>query len=132
MTEPRHDRRTAFLFWLGAIATALFELGARFLAGADIGGRELLVRFSAYLLLLTLATLMLKGSALARHALALIYGVLGTLSLVVEPVSWLAGGGGAGQWLSAATGLDLVAAVSRLAHVACVFLGVWFMYRRRR
>lgn len=127
--------RTSHLFWLGAIATAIIELATRlatapegFVAATTSGWTELLVRFAAYALLLGLSLAMFSGRGWARWALLIIFGGLGTFSLVFEPISWLMEGGSAGAFFTGADGASWIIIISRLAHIACVWVGVAFMF----
>ncbi|MFG2036503.1 hypothetical protein [Dactylosporangium sp. NPDC048998] len=78
-----------------------------------------LVRCLVYAAVVVTAVLMLGGRRWARLALALVLGIVGTLSLVMEPVSWLLDGNsvtdlvrdaGVAWWLSAgARGVHILA-----------------------
>ncbi len=128
--------RIAYWFWIVAIVTALTELAARFLVdprgpmqAISESGTELAVRICAYVLLFSLATFMRRGSNVARHLLTLIYGGLGTLSLVLEPIMWVADGGDALSFLSEAGIAMWSMIVSRVLHIAAVWGGVILAYR---
>ena len=94
-----------------------------------VSGTELVVRGCAYVLLLALACLMLRGSNVARHLLTAIYGALGTFSLVVEPIRWMIGGGNVIDFLADADTAEWLIITSRIAHIAAVLGGVWLAYR---
>lgn len=66
---------------------------------------------------------------MARIALALGLGVLGTASMVVQPLGYLADGGSVADALSRAGALDLVFGASRAVHVAAVLTAVALMFR---
>lgn len=128
--------RISHSLWLGAIATALVELVTRlsvapggFVAAATQNPTELLVRFSAYALLLALSLLMRSGRNWARIALTIIFGGLGTVSLIAEPVAWLLDGGSVAVFLSEASPDVWIMTVSRIAHIACVLAATVLMYR---
>ncbi|CAM5342675.1 hypothetical protein ACHMW4_07680 [Mesorhizobium sp. UC22_110] len=128
--------RMAYWFWIVAIITALTELAARFLSdprgpmqALSESGTELAVRTCAYVLLFSLATFMRRGSNVARHLLALIYGGLGTLSLVLEPIMWGADGGDALNFLSDAGLAMWSMIISRVLHLVAVWGGVILAYR---
>lgn len=132
---PPSPVRTAFWLWMAAIATALVELAVRLaidprgLTEAVPGsGPELLIRFAAYALLLVLATLMRRGGNVARHLLTVVFGGLGTLSLVAEPVGWIAGGGDVGAFLAGADAALWTMIVARALHVAAVLGAVVLAY----
>ena len=123
-------------FWLGAIATALIELFVKFTveAGGFLNAitsswTELAIRFTAYALLLTLSFLMLAGRSSARWALLIIFGGLGTFSLVFEPVGWLLRGGSPIGFLASAEVSMWVMILSRIAHIACVWGAIFYMFR---
>lgn len=131
---PAPVRASRNLWWL-AIATALVELGANLSEGGGplssmLAGRgpELAVRFTAYLLLFGLSMAMAAGRSWARIALLLIFGVVGTLSLVMEPIGWLVAGGDAVGYLQGADARGWIVIVSRVAHLACVILAVMLMF----
>ncbi len=92
-------------------------------------GAELSIRCTAYVLLAVLASLMFRGSNVARHLLALIFGCLGTFSLVAEPVGWIGDGGSAAAFLANADGPLWIMILSRSLHVVSVLGGVFFGYR---
>src|SRR3954466_8840670 len=101
--------RISHRFWLGAIAAALVELLVKlaiepggFVNAATASGTELAVRFAAYALLRALSLAMLAGRAWARWALLIIFGGLGTFSLVFEPIGWLLDGNAVSAFLQSA------------------------------
>jgi hypothetical protein len=123
------------LLWLGAIATALVELGVRLaldpqgFAGAIAdSGTELTVRFAAYTLLLTLSLLMRSGRGWARWALLVVFGGLGTFSLIFEPVEWLMAGGSTATFLANADAATWAMTLSRVAHLLCVWGAILLMF----
>ena len=135
--NPPASVRIAFWLWAVAIATSIIELAIRFLVdprgvveAVSNSGAELSIRCTAYVLLAVLATLMLRGSNVARHLLALIFGCLGTFSLVVEPLGWIADGGNAATFLANADGPLWMMILSRSVHVVSVLSGVFFGFRR--
>jgi hypothetical protein len=60
---------------------------------------------------------------------AVLLGGFGTVSLVIEPVSWLLAGGSPGLFLVTAEAPALVAAVLRIAHLIAVFSALVLMFR---
>jgi|SRR5688572_15064505 hypothetical protein len=126
----------SFYLWMGAILAAIVELGVSLaimpggaVAAAEVRAAEISVRVVAYAVLLALALAMRGGSNLARHLLALAFGVFGTISLVIEPSSWLLQGGDVPAFLADADGPMWVMILSRIAHVICVVAGTALMYR---
>jgi hypothetical protein len=133
---PPSSVRIAFRLWVAAIVTAIVELVVRllvdprgFVDAVSNSGTELVVRGTAYVLLAVLATLMLRGSNIARHLLTLIFGCLGTFSLVFEPIGWIADGGDAGAFLADADAALWIMILSRVAHIVSVLGGVFLGYR---
>lgn len=127
--------RTSHYFWIGAILTAVAELLVRlvvapggFAAAIAEGLPELAVRIVAYAVLLTLSMLMLSGRSWARWALLVIFGGLGTFSLVFEPLQWIAEGGSGAGFLAAADLPTWLMIVTRILHVACVWIGIVLMF----
>jgi hypothetical protein len=136
MSSSKHAATIGHRLWLGAIATALLELVAKlaiepgsFTNAVAASGTELAVRFTAYAMLLTLSLLMLSGRSWARWALLFIFGGLGTFSLVFEPIAWLLDGGSVTGFLATADLATWVMILSRIAHIACVWGAIVFMFR---
>jgi hypothetical protein len=128
--------RMAFWLWIAAIVTAILELVFRFVDDSRglvdavaASGPELALRFAAYALLLALATLMLRGGNIVRHLLIVIFGVFGTLSLVMEPIGWITDGGNVSEYLTDADWILWVIILSRIAHIIAVLGAVIFAYR---
>lgn len=133
---PPTSVRIAFKLWMAAIATAVVELAVRFVVdprgvaeAVSHSGAELSVRCTAYVLLVVLASMMLRGSNIARHFLTLVFGCLGTFSLAAEPIGWMADGGVAATFLANADGPLWIMILSRVAHVVSVLSSVFFGYR---
>ena len=127
----------SFALWLAAIAAAVFETvlvlievlsghSALSAGGVIVGvGMRLLV-FGA---VVYVASRMLGGRNWARIALAIGLGVIGTLSIVIGPVSWLAAGHSVGEFLSGADPMLLLFAASRVVHLIAVFSALVLMFR---
>jgi hypothetical protein len=92
--------QASYLLWLVAVAAGVFET-ALVVVDATFGevgspaevAVGVTVRLLAFTGLVVLAVQLRRGRNWARVALAVLYGGLGTLSLVIGPVTWLAGGG---------------------------------------
>jgi len=125
----------AFLAWVGAIVAGVGEaavhVGTELSAGAAPGGVAggLALRAAIYTLAVWIFVQMRAGRNWARIALTVLLGGLGTLSLVVEPISWLAAGNSLGAAVADASAGELVIAFSRVAHVVAVLVGVALMYQ---
>ena len=75
------------------------------------------------------ASRMLRGRNWAGITLATGLGVLGTLSIVISPVSWLAAGHSVGEFLAGADPMLLLFASSRVVHLIAVFAALVLMFR---
>ncbi|MDA0563305.1 hypothetical protein LG943_03010 [Streptomonospora sp. S1-112] len=120
--------------WAAAVALGVAE-SAVMAAGLTAGGTpwtELLpglgLRAVVYGVVLAVVAALYRGHRWARPALALGLGVVGTLSLVYEPVAWLLQGGLA-EGLPLLTPPFAVMAGLRALHVVAVFAGLVLMYR---
>src|SRR5918998_1341201 len=91
---PR-DVQTAALLWLVAVGAGVAETLVRVVdslfagsSGDTVSG--VVVRVIVYSVVVYVITRMRLGKRWARMALAVVLGGIGTLSLVVDPISWLA------------------------------------------
>lgn len=75
------------------------------------------------------ASRMLLGRNWARITLAVGLGVFETLSIVIDPVSWLAEGHTVGEFLAGADSMSLLFASSRVVHLSAVFAALVLMFR---
>jgi hypothetical protein len=122
--------RAASGLWLAAVALGAIE--TVIVVAADQAGDNplfgVLFRCAVYAAAILTTLRMRAGQRWARLALALVLGIVGTLSLVIEPISWFADGNS----LSAATDdADLTwwaIAASRALHVAAVWTAVPLMF----
>ncbi|MFC4121346.1 hypothetical protein [Nonomuraea zeae] len=128
---------TAATLWLVAIAAGVFEtvlMVVSLLAeGAALG--DLLpgvgFRLAVFAGAIFLALRLRRGQNWARWTLAGTLGVLGTLSLVMEPVQWLLNGGSIAEVVAGADALWWVFATSRTLHVVAVLGAVTLMFQPR-
>ncbi|MGP3977523.1 hypothetical protein ACTWQF_26625 [Streptomyces sp. 8N114] len=88
----------------------------------------LLLRLAVFTAALLVAARMRRGRAWARVTLALGLGVVGTASMVVEPLRALAGDETLRTALAEASALDLVFGASRTLHVTAVLTAVVLMF----
>jgi hypothetical protein len=132
---PRAVRVSLILWWL-AIGMALVELATPALLASDPAaafrsrGVELAVRGSVFCLLFVLSLHMAWGWNWARVALTLLFGGLGSLSLIMEPTGWIAAGGDVTGYLSNADAASWVVVAARIAHLLCVLAATGLMYAR--
>ncbi|RSS47753.1 hypothetical protein EF912_26090 [Streptomyces sp. WAC07061] len=92
-------------------------------------GTGLAVRLTVFTLAVLCARRMRGGARWARVALALGLGVLGTASMVVRPLGYLADGGSVADALARAGALDLLFGAGRGVRVAAVLVAVALMFR---
>jgi hypothetical protein len=86
------------------------------------------VRLLAFTGLAYLAARLRQGRNWARVALAVLYGGIGTLSLVVGPATWLAEGGSLADAVAAADLRSVLFAASRLVHLGAVIAALLLMF----
>jgi hypothetical protein len=118
--------RVAFLLWMGALAAGAAEIA---LHDVDLAG--LATRLSIYAVVAAIALRMRAGRNWARLTLAIGLGIFGTLSLVIEPLTWLLDGNSAVDAIERADLTGVLVATSRILHVLCVWVAVPFMFRAR-
>ena len=127
----------AYGLWMVALAAGLFETAMAVTAvavGRDGSGwpavlAQVTVRTIAFTALFLLARAMRRGSGWARPLLAAIFGVLGTLSIALGPITWLAAGGSIPAAYAAADPWELAFTASRVVHVLSVWGAVVCMFR---
>jgi hypothetical protein len=132
--------RTAFLLWIVAVAAGVFEttlVVAEALSGGSISGGSIStaglvagvgVRLVVFAAAVYVASRMRLGKNWARLTLAIGLGVIGTLSLAVGPISWLAAGHSVVEFLAHAGAMTLLFASSRLVHTVSVLAALVFMF----
>jgi len=118
--------RAAFLLWMGALAAGAAEIA---LHDIDIGG--LATRLGIYAVVAAIALRMRAGRNWARLTLAIGLGIVGTLSLVIEPLTWLLDGSSPIDAIRQTDLTGALVATSRILHVLCVWVAVAFMFRPR-
>jgi hypothetical protein len=109
----------------GVVETAIWALTSQEYHAAV----QLPVRAAVYLIATALIIQLGRGRGWARIALTVLLGGVGLLSLLAEPVSWLAAGGSTAEFLAAVDGTTLAVAAVRIAHVAAVLTALVLMYR---
>ena len=123
--------RAAFLLWMGALAAGAAEIALHDIALHDIDIAGLAMRLGIYAVVAAVALRMRAGRNWARLTLAVGLGVVGTLSLVIEPVSWLLDGNSPIEAIERTDLTGALVATSRILHVLCVWVAVPFMFRPR-
>lgn len=127
--------RYAAVLWFVAVAAGVGETAIRVTGGlvsGSISGGEALsqvaMRTIVYGAVVAVIIAMRGGQNWARLALAWVLGTVGMLSLVVEPVAWLAVGGSFGA-LVASADLDFYAiAALRTIHIVAVPAAIIAMF----
>ncbi|GAA3143185.1 hypothetical protein ACFQ0X_09270 [Streptomyces rectiviolaceus] len=125
----------AFALWITAVVAGFFEtvlMVGGLLADGDTSAGEiaggLLLRMTVFSAAVLVAVQLRRGRNWARLTLAVGLGVLGTLSLVIEPVRWLADHplGDAFRDLGA---VDVLFGASRVLHLSAVLGATVLMFR---
>jgi hypothetical protein len=126
---PR-EVQASFLLWLTAVGAGVAETVIRVVyslaGGPESGG--LLIRIVVYAVAVIVIFQMRLGKRWARVALAVLLGVIGTLSLVVDPISWLVAGNGIGEVFAQADALFFLVAPVRAVHLAAVVAAFVLMF----
>jgi hypothetical protein len=116
--------------WFPAVAAGVVETAIWALTSQDYhAAAQLPVRAAVYVVATALIIQLGRGRNWARIALTVLLGGVGLLSLLAEPVSWLAAGGSTTDFLTAADGATLTVVAVRIAHVAAVLTALVLMYR---
>jgi hypothetical protein len=132
---PR-EVRASFLLWLTAVAAGVVETVIRVIdsvsAGPGSGGEAdvtgLAIRVIIYTVVVYVIFQMRLGKNWARITLAVLLGGIGTLSLVIDPISWLAGGNLLREVFTQADLLFVLIAPVRAVHLAAVVAAMVFMF----
>lgn len=131
----RHDTtvpptvRLSVLLWLAAIAAGAVEALVWLALPDPPTPTQLGLRFSIYTVLTVLVLALHTGRNAVRWAVAVLLGGIGTLSLVVEPLSWLAVGGSPTAFLATVDGPTLLITGLRVAHIAAVLAALVLLFR---
>jgi hypothetical protein len=143
---PIHEKylqvQASFLLWLTAVAAGVLETIIRIIDAWAMGlasgsGGEtdvtgvisgVVIRMIVYTLVVYIITRMRLGKRWARITLAVLLGGIGTLSLVIDPISWLAGGNSLSDVFTEADLLILLIAPIRTIHLAAVIAALVLMF----
>jgi hypothetical protein len=132
---PR-EVQASFLLWLTAVAAGVLETIIRVIdslsVGSGSGGEAdvtgVAIRVIIYTVAVYIIAQMRLGKRWARLALTLLLGGIGTLSLVADPISWLAGGNSLREVFTQADLLFILIAPIRAVHLAAVVTALVFMF----
>ena len=127
--------QASYRLWLAAVAVGVFETALVVVDATDgqVGSPAAVavgvaVRLLVFTGLVALAAQLRRGRNWARVALAVLYGGLGTLSLVIGPVTWLAEGGSLADAVAAADLGSALFAASRVVHLGAVIAALVLMF----
>jgi hypothetical protein len=134
--------QASFLLWLTAVAAGVLETIIRVIDALAMGlasgsGGEtdvtgvisgVVIRVIVYTLVVYIITRMRLGKRGARLTLVVLLGVIGTLSLVIDPISWLAEGNSLSEVFTEADLLFFLIAPIRSVHLATVLAALVLMF----
>jgi hypothetical protein len=134
--------QASFLLWLTAVTAGVLETIIRVIDALALGWASgsggqtdvtgvisgVVIRVIVYTLVVYIITRMRLGKSWARLTLAVLLGVIGTLSLVIDPISWLAGGNSLSEVFTEADLLFFLIAPIRTVHLAAVIAALVFMF----
>jgi hypothetical protein len=134
--------QASFLLWLTAVAAGVLEtiirvidaLAMGFASGSggetDLTGAisGVVIRVIVYTLVVYIITRMRLGKRWARLTLGVLLGMIGTLSLVIDPISWLAGGNSLSEVFTEANLLFFLIAPIRTVHLVAVVSALALMF----
>ena len=125
------DVQASFVLWLTAVGAGVAETAIRviFTLTGDPQSNGLLLRVIVYAVAVYVIWQMRRGRGWARITLAVLLGGLGTLSLVVDPISWLAGGHSLDDYFAQADLLFVLIVPIRAVHLAAVISAFVLMFR---
>src|SRR5215208_3703266 len=126
--------RASFLMWLTAVAAGVLETIIHVIYSLYVGSwgeadvTGVIIRVIVYTVAVYIIAQMRLGKRWARITLAMLLGVIGTLSLVIEPVSWLAGANSLREVFTQADLLFFIIAPIRAVHLVAVISALVFMF----
>jgi hypothetical protein len=132
---PR-EVQASFLLWLTAVVAGVVETIIRVIdslsVGSSSGGEAdvtgVAIRVIVYTVAVYIIAQMRLGKRWARLTLAVLLGGIGTLSLVIDPISWLAGGNSLREVFTQADLLFILIAPIRAVHLVAVVTALVFMF----
>jgi hypothetical protein len=132
---PR-EVQASFLLWLTAVGAGVLETIIRTIYSLSVGSGSgeadlltgVLIRVVVYAVALYIIAQMRLGKRWARLSLAVLLGGIGILSLVIDPISWLAAGNSLREVFKEADLLFFIIAPIRTVHLAAVIAALVFMF----
>jgi hypothetical protein len=129
MTVAPWSLQWSVRWWLAAVGAGVLETAIHASTSPDYNAAvQLPLRAVIYLLAVGLIMQLRSGQGWARIALTVLLGGIGLLSLLAEPISWVAGGGSPSEFLVGAGAATLAIVVVRAAHVVAVLVALILMY----
>jgi hypothetical protein len=126
--------RASFLLWLAAVAAGVLETIIRVIDSLIAGGwgeadvTGVIIRVIVYTVAVYIIAQMRLGKSWARIALAVLLGGIGTISLVIDPISWVAAGNSLREVFRQADLLFFIIAPIRAVHLAAVIAALVIMF----
>jgi hypothetical protein len=126
--------RASFLLWLTAVAAGVLETIIRVIYSLYMGSWSepdvtgVIMRVIVYTVAVYIIAQMRLGKRWARIALTVLLGGIGTLSLVIDPIMWLAAGNSLREVFTQADLLFFIIAPIRAVHLAAVIAALVFMF----
>lgn len=129
-THAPRSVRCSVWCWLAAVAAGVLETMIHALTSDDYDAAvQLPVRALIYAAVTVLIAQLRRGHNWVRITLTVLLGGIGLLSLLVEPISWLAAGGSIAEFLAAADAAKLAVLAVRAVHIVAVLAALILMYR---
>lgn len=120
--------RTSTALWLTAIAAGVFETALMVATSLEDAASGIAIRAPIFVVMTAVIVQMRLGHNWARIALAVLLGVFGSLSLIVEPLGWMLEGNSLTAAISTADAADWAFAGSRALHLAAVLSALALMF----
>jgi hypothetical protein len=121
--------RAAVVVWLVAVGAGVAETLVHLALPDPPGPAALAKRALIYTGVVVLVLALPGGRNTVRWTLAVLLGMVGTASLVVEPLTWLATGASPVAYLADAGVPDLAVVALRVVHLAAVVVALVLMFR---
>jgi drug/metabolite transporter (DMT)-like permease len=125
---PRSVRWSVWC-WLAAVACGVLEALLNAVTSPDYDvAVQLSIRTVVYVLVTLLIVRLRRGERWVRLALTVLLGVVGLVSLLAEPISWLIAGGAPASFLAAADAPTVAVVALRAIHVVAVVCALSLVY----